>query len=66
MDKRARFSKKPAARKVPSSAYTPGSATAPLVFETCLHKYSAKGYEIAAVSLNNLENSHIKLRIVHE
>lgn len=42
------------------------SVTSPLVFETCLHNCSAKGYEIAAVSSNNLESSHVKLRIVHE
>lgn len=41
-------------------------ATDPLVFKTCLHDCSAKGYEIAAVSSGNLESSHVKLRIVHE
>jgi hypothetical protein len=41
-------------------------ATSPLVFETCLHHCSAEGYEIAAVSSDNLESSHIKLRIIHK
>ncbi len=41
-------------------------ATSPLVFETYLHHCSAKGYEIAAVSSDNLESSHIKLRLIHE
>lgn len=37
-----------------------------LVFEVPLHCHSAKEYEIAAVGFDNLESSHVKIRIVHE
>lgn len=42
------------------------SATGPLVYEQCLKNCSAKGFEIAAVNSNNIESTHIKLRIIHE
>lgn len=41
-------------------------ATSPLVFTTCLHNCSGKGFEITAVSTDNLESSHLKIKIVHE
>jgi YVTN family beta-propeller protein len=42
-------------------------ATSPLVFETHLEsKHSAKEYEIAAVLADNLESSHLKIKIVNE
>jgi hypothetical protein len=37
-------------------------ATSPFVFKKCLHHCCARGYEIAAVSSDNLESIHIKLR----
>lgn len=43
------------------------SATSPLVFHVDhLHDCSIKGYEIAAVSSNNLESNHVELRRGHE
>lgn len=42
------------------------SATSPLVFETCLRNCSIKGFQIAAVSADNQESTHITLRIAHE
>lgn len=41
-------------------------ATSPLVFKSCLKNCSGKGFEIAAVSSDNLESSHLKIKIVHE
>lgn len=38
-------------------------ATSPLVFKTCLQDCSGKGFEIAAVSSDNLESCHLKIRI---
>lgn len=41
-------------------------ATSRLVFKAQLHNGSGKGFFIAAVSSDNLESSHLKIRIVHE
>ncbi|MBA3721428.1 MAG: IPT/TIG domain-containing protein [Parachlamydiaceae bacterium] len=42
------------------------SAISPLVFKTCLPNCSGKGFEIAAVSADNLESIHLKIKIIHE
>jgi YVTN family beta-propeller protein len=39
-------------------------ATSPLAVETCLSNCSGRSFEIAAVSSNNLESSHLSLQIV--
>ncbi len=41
-------------------------ATSPLVFETCLKHCSGRGFEIAAVSSDNIESSRLVISIVHE
>lgn len=41
-------------------------ATAPFFFRTCLRDCLAEGYEIAAVSLDNLVSNRVKGRIVRE
>lgn len=41
-------------------------ATSPLVFKTSLENCSGKGFEIAAVSSNNLESTRVKLKIVKD
>lgn len=41
-------------------------ATTTLIYVTCLKHCSAKGYQIAAVSSDNVESSRVNLRIIHE
>lgn len=42
------------------------SANSRLIFKTCLHDCSSKGFEVAAVNSDNFESCRIKLKVVCE